>query len=56
MYTCYVSLAEKHPTISSTTLMKLSFDEEHRNTMCTLGCIHALSDLITVSHPSFMFC
>jgi hypothetical protein len=39
---------EKHPVPSSTTLMKLSFDEDHRNTMCLLGAIHALADLIQV--------
>jgi len=39
----------QHPTTNITTLMKLSFDEEHRNTMCLLGAINALADLIVVS-------
>lgn len=40
--------AQQHPTANMTTLMKLSFDEEHRNIMCLLGAIHALADLIVV--------
>jgi hypothetical protein len=42
----------QHPTTNITTLMKLSFDEEHRNTMCLLGAINALADLIVVSCSS----
>lgn len=38
-----------HPVQSTTTLMKLSFDEEHRLTMCQLGAIHAIADLIQVN-------
>lgn len=38
----------QHPTTNITTIMKLSFDEEHRNIMCLLGAIHALADLIVV--------
>jgi hypothetical protein len=39
----------QHPTTSLGALTKLSFDEEHRYTMCLLGAIHALADLIVVS-------
>ncbi|ODN05402.1 Adenomatous polyposis coli protein [Orchesella cincta] len=41
---------QQHPTANMTTLMKLSFDEEHRNIMCLLGAIHALADLIVCDH------
>lgn len=43
-----VRQTEQHPAANMTTLMKLSFDEEHRNIMCLLGAIHALADLIVV--------
>ncbi|XP_066270283.1 adenomatous polyposis coli protein-like isoform X5 [Branchiostoma lanceolatum] len=36
------------PAISA--LMKLSFDEEHRQAMCQLGGLHAVAELLQVDH------
>ncbi|XP_053682156.1 adenomatous polyposis coli homolog [Sabethes cyaneus] len=41
---------EKHPIQSITTLMKISFDEEHRHAMCQLGALQTISTLIQLDH------
>ncbi|XP_055527982.1 adenomatous polyposis coli protein-like isoform X2 [Wyeomyia smithii] len=41
---------EKHPIQSITTLMKISFDEEHRHAMCHLGALQTISTLIQLDH------
>lgn len=41
---------EKHPIQSITTLMKISFDEEHRHAMCQLGALQTISTLIQMDH------
>ncbi|XP_055598736.1 mucin-17-like [Uranotaenia lowii] len=41
---------EKHPIQSITTLMKISFDEEHRHAMCQLGALQTISTLIHLDH------
>lgn len=37
-----------HPGPAIATLMKLSFDEEHRHAICTLGGLHAIAELLQV--------
>jgi len=32
--------------------MKFSFDEEHRQAMCTLGGLHAIAELIQLEHEA----
>ncbi|CAG0890749.1 unnamed protein product, partial [Cyprideis torosa] len=39
---------ERHPYTAMATLMKLSFDEEHRTTMATLGGLQAVAELIQI--------
>ncbi|XP_029711734.1 adenomatous polyposis coli homolog [Aedes albopictus] len=41
---------EKHPIQPITTLMKISFDEEHRHAMCQLGALQTISTLIQMDH------
>ncbi|EDS26540.1 conserved hypothetical protein [Culex quinquefasciatus] len=41
---------EKHPIAAITTLMKISFDEEHRHAMCQLGALQTISTLIQLDH------
>ncbi|XP_055619367.1 uncharacterized protein LOC129764380 [Toxorhynchites rutilus septentrionalis] len=41
---------EKYPIQSITTLMKISFDEEHRHAMCQLGALQTISTLIELDH------
>ncbi|XP_058444206.1 uncharacterized protein LOC131425919 [Malaya genurostris] len=41
---------EKHPIQPITTLMKISFDEEHRHAMCQLGALQTISTLIQLDH------
>lgn len=38
----------QHPTTSLAAIMRSSYDEQHRFTMCLLGAIHALADLTVV--------
>lgn len=41
-----------HPGAVITSLMRLSFDEEHRHAMCQLGGLHAIAELIEVDHAA----
>lgn len=43
---------DKHPGPTIATLMKLSFDEEHRHAMCQLGGLYAIAQLIQVDHEA----
>ncbi|XP_034234963.1 adenomatous polyposis coli protein-like isoform X3 [Thrips palmi] len=43
---------DKHPGQTIATLMKLSFDEEHRHAMCQLGGLYAIAQLIQVDHEA----
>lgn len=39
---------DKHPTLAIAHLMKLSFDEGHRQAICQLGGIHVIANLVEV--------
>ncbi|XP_076044562.1 uncharacterized protein LOC143027230 isoform X2 [Oratosquilla oratoria] len=41
---------ERHPCPAMAALMKLSFDEDHRHAMCSLGGLHAIAELIRRDH------
>ncbi|KAK8740606.1 hypothetical protein OTU49_002989 [Cherax quadricarinatus] len=41
---------DRHPCPAMAALMKLSFDEDHRHAMCTLGGLHAIAELIRRDH------
>ena len=43
---------DRHPCPAMAAVMKLSFDEEHRLAMCSLGGLHAIAELITKDHDS----
>ncbi|KAJ8675226.1 hypothetical protein QAD02_011012, partial [Eretmocerus hayati] len=43
---------ERHPSATIAALMKLSFDEAHRQAMCLLGGLHAVAELIEVDHAA----
>ncbi|KAL9898499.1 adenomatous polyposis coli 2 [Glossina fuscipes fuscipes] len=38
--------ADRHPLAAISSLMKVSFDEEHRHAMCELGALHAIPNLV----------
>lgn len=40
----------QHPIQAIGTLMKISFDEEHRHAMCSLGALQTISTLIQLDH------
>lgn len=40
----------QHPIQAIGTLMKVSFDEEHRHAMCSLGALQTISTLIQLDH------
>lgn len=40
---------DKHPVQTIAHLMKLSFDEGHRQAICQLGGIHTIAKLVEVS-------
>lgn len=42
--------AERHPLASISSLMKVSFDEEHRKTMCMLGSLQVIAHLVHLDH------
>lgn len=44
------SRLEEHPTQATETIIKLSFDEGYRQTICELGGIYALANLIEADH------
>ncbi|EDW58598.1 adenomatous polyposis coli protein [Drosophila virilis] len=41
---------ERHPLAAMKLLMKASFDEEHRQTMCELGALKAIPNLVHLDH------
>ncbi|EDV93033.1 adenomatous polyposis coli protein [Drosophila grimshawi] len=41
---------ERHPLAAMKLLMKASFDEEHRQTMCDLGALKAIPNLVHLDH------
>lgn len=41
---------ERHPLASISSLMKVSFDEEHRQTMCMLGSLQVIAHLVHLDH------
>lgn len=41
---------ERHPLASISSLMKVSFDEEHRQTMCMLGALQVIAHLVHLDH------
>lgn len=43
---------ERHPGATITSLMKLSFDADHRHTMCQLGGLNAISEVIGIDHAA----
>ncbi|ESO02473.1 hypothetical protein HELRODRAFT_131926, partial [Helobdella robusta] len=43
----------QHPLGAATVLMKLTFDEEHRHAICTLGGIQALAELLQLQQELF---
>lgn len=46
---------DKHPVQTVAHLMKLSFDEGHRQAICQLGGIHTVAALVEVRILSFFF-
>lgn len=42
----------QHPIQAIGTLMKVSFDEEHRHAMCSLGALQTISTLIQLDHAA----
>uniref|UniRef100_A0A336LWK2 CSON002259 protein n=1 Tax=Culicoides sonorensis TaxID=179676 RepID=A0A336LWK2_CULSO len=47
-----VNDSEKHPIVAIGTLMKTSFDEDHRHAMCFLGAIQTISKLVQLDHEA----
>lgn len=45
-------IAEKHPSQAICSLMKLSFDEDHRHSMGQLGALHAIANLVFMDHSA----
>lgn len=41
---------ERHPLAAISSLMKVSFDEEHRQTMCMLGSLQVIAHLVHLDH------
>lgn len=41
---------ERHPLQAISSLMKISFDEEHRHAMCQLGALQALASMVHYDH------
>ncbi|XP_037946323.1 serine-rich adhesin for platelets [Teleopsis dalmanni] len=42
--------SDRHPLAAISSLMKVSFDEEHRHAMCELGALHAIPSLVHLDH------
>lgn len=42
--------SESHPLQAMSSLMKVSFDEEHRHSMCTLGALQTIANLLHFDH------
>ncbi|GAB6032124.1 hypothetical protein CHUAL_010487 [Chamberlinius hualienensis] len=47
-----VRSSDQYPVSAVAMLMKLSFDEEHRHTMCQLGGLQALAELIQLDYET----
>lgn len=45
-------VAEKHPSQAICSLMKISFDEDHRHAMGQLGALHAIANLVYMDHSA----
>lgn len=45
-------LVEKHPSQAICSLMKISFDEDHRHAMGQLGALHAIANLVYMDHSA----
>lgn len=41
---------ERHPLAAISSMMKVSFDEEHRHTMCMLGSLQIIAHLVHLDH------
>lgn len=41
---------DNHPLQAMSSLMKISFDEEHRHSMCTLGALQTIANLVYYDH------
>lgn len=44
--------SDRHPIGSIGTLMKTSFDEDHRHAMCSLGALQTISTLVQLDHDA----
>lgn len=42
--------SDRHPLAAISSLMKVSFDEEHRHAMCELGALQAIPSLVHLDH------
>ncbi|XP_055908567.1 uncharacterized protein LOC129943274 [Eupeodes corollae] len=42
--------SDRHPLAAISSLMKVSFDEEHRHAMCQLGALQAIASLVHLDH------
>lgn len=42
--------SDNHPLQAMSSLMKISFDEEHRHSMCTLGALQTVANLVHLDH------
>ncbi|XP_055297152.1 adenomatous polyposis coli protein-like, partial [Sitodiplosis mosellana] len=42
--------SDSHPLQAMSSLMKVSFDEEHRHSMCNLGALQAIANLLYYDH------
>lgn len=48
----YAGPSDYHPGPSVAALMKLSFDEEHRHAVCTLGGVQAIAELLQMDNET----
>ncbi|XP_034662904.1 uncharacterized protein LOC117897928 [Drosophila subobscura] len=44
--------SDRHPLAAISSLMKISFDEDHRHAMCALGALHAIPNLVHLDHAA----
>ncbi|XP_055379782.1 uncharacterized protein LOC129610948 isoform X2 [Condylostylus longicornis] len=44
--------SDRHPLAAISSLMKVSFDEEHRHAMCQLGALQAIASLVHLDHAA----
>lgn len=43
---------DQHPSEAITSLMKISYDQDHRHTMCQLGALQAIANLVYLDHAA----